>query len=77
MSITLEAFGLDRLTPDEQISLAEQLWARANAEAPPFSRLTDAQRKELIRRADEADADPDGGIPWEQVKAEGRALFKS
>jgi putative addiction module component (TIGR02574 family) len=32
--------------------------------------LTDEQRKELSRRAEEADADPEGGEPWEQVKAE-------
>jgi len=29
--------------------------------------------RELARRSDEADADPDGGIPWEEVKAKVRA----
>jgi hypothetical protein len=32
---------------------------------------------ELLRRADEANADPDRGIPWEQVKAKGRAQLRS
>jgi putative addiction module component (TIGR02574 family) len=76
MSLTLEAFGLDRLSPDEQRSLAQLLWARADAEAPPQSRLTDAQREELRRRIADADANPDDFIPWEQVKAETRARLK-
>ena len=76
MSTTFAALGLDKLTGEERLELAHELWDSVEAEASPSS-LTDVQRQELRRRAAEADADPDGGIPWEQVKAEARARFKS
>lgn len=38
--------------------------------------LTDAQRSELERRADEDDAAPDDAVPWEVVKAQARAKLK-
>lgn len=70
MSATMKSLGLDRLTLDERIALAEELWASIAAEARPGSFLTDAKREELARRIAEHDADPDSAIPWEQVKAE-------
>jgi putative addiction module component (TIGR02574 family) len=39
---------------------------------PGESLLTDTQRTELRRRMAEDDADPDGGISWEEVKAKAR-----
>lgn len=76
MAVTIASLGLDKLSRDERIRLAQELWDSIVAEPGPFP-LTDAQREELLRRADEADADPDGGIPWEQVKAKGRAQLRS
>jgi len=70
MSALMKSLGLDRLTIDERIALADELWESVEAETAPGSRLTDAQKTELDRRTAEADADPEGGIPWEQVKAE-------
>ena len=67
MSVTLASLGLDRLTRSERLELVQALWDSIAAETTP-THLTDAQRtEELERRADEADADPDGGIPWEEV----------
>ena len=67
MSPTIESLGLNRLTRDERIALVHDLWDSIAAEGlPPVS---DAQLRELERRADEDDADPDGGIPWEEVQA--------
>jgi putative addiction module component (TIGR02574 family) len=57
----------------DRIQLVEDIWdsiaieANARAESLP---LSDAQRTELRRRAAEADADPDRGVPWETVKDE-------
>jgi putative addiction module component (TIGR02574 family) len=76
MTTLLKSLGLDKLSRDERIALAQELWDSIVAEQGP-SLLTEAQRMELLRRADEADADPDGGIPWEEVKAKARARFKS
>ena len=50
------------------MALVEVLWDSIVAESPgPL--LTDPQRRELERRADEDDASPDGVIPWDEVKA--------
>jgi putative addiction module component (TIGR02574 family) len=66
MAATLESLGLDKLTREERLALAQALWDSIAAEGP---HLTDAQKKELERRADEDDANPDDGIPREQGKA--------
>ena len=70
MSPTIESLGLDRLTRDERMALAQDLWESLAPEGLPVS---DAQLRELERRADEDDAFPDDVIPWEQVKAETHA----
>jgi putative addiction module component (TIGR02574 family) len=54
------------LTPEERLSLLEQLWDSliATPEAIP---LTEAQRDELDRRLDDLEVDGPVGIPWEDV----------
>lgn len=74
MPLTLEQFGLDSLTADERLALAGALWdsvydAIDQAPVPP------ELQSELERRLALADADPDRGIPWEQVRAEARARW--
>jgi putative addiction module component (TIGR02574 family) len=74
MATTLHSLGLDQLSRDDRLALVQELWDSIAADVPP-SLLTDSQRVELERRADADDADPDGGIPWEEVKAQARARF--
>lgn len=76
MSPTVASLGLDKYTREERLALVQELWDSIAADNPR-TLLTDAQRAELIRRAEEADADPDGGIPWEEVQAKARVRFKS
>ncbi len=74
MSPTLHDLGLDRLSVEERIALAEALWdsvARDVEQAP----LTPAQRQELERRLADSIARPDAVTPWEEVKA--RALARA
>ncbi len=73
MSATIESLGLDKLPRDERLALVQALWDSIAADGP---HLTDSQRAELERRADEDDANPDDVIPWEEVKAKARAGFK-
>ncbi len=73
MPTTLESLGLDKLPRDERLALVQALWDSIAADGP---HLTDGQRAELDRRIADDDANPDDGIPWEQVKAKGRAEFK-
>lgn len=74
MPPTLASLGLDQLSRDERLALVQALW---DSIAPEATLLTEGQRTELERRADEDDASPDDGVPWEQVKAQARAGFKS
>ena len=72
MSARLKALGLDRLSVDERIELAEELLESAAAESAR-SGLTEAQRRELERRLADHEANPEDVVPWEQVKAEALA----
>lgn len=65
MPVTIQSLGIDKLPREERIALAEAIWESVVAEP-----LSEARRAELRRRAEEMDADPDGGVPWEVVKAE-------
>ncbi len=56
-----------RLTTAEKLELVEEIWDSISEEdgsVPP----TPAQREELEHRLAEANADPNGGIPWEEVR---------
>ena len=66
MPATLESLGIDKMSVEERIALVQAIWDSIPARPP----ISDALRDELRRRSAEADADPDGGIPWEVVKAE-------
>ena len=70
MAVDLKALGLDTLTGDEKREVSE-----ADAEAPPSSGLTDAQREELRRRIAHADANPDDYVLWTDVLAESRRKY--
>lgn len=74
MTTTFDSFGFDRLSVAERIALVQQLWDSIAAE-PDQIPLTEAQRQELERRADDDDANPDDTVPWEQVKAEALARW--
>ncbi|HJT77022.1 MAG TPA: addiction module protein [Gemmataceae bacterium] len=75
MAATLQELGLDRLSIEERLALAQQLWdsVAADLERQP---LTPAQVAELERRVAAADAHPEDGIPWETIRAEARARWQ-
>jgi putative addiction module component (TIGR02574 family) len=60
---------LFRLSVAERIELVEELWdsIAADCENEPLP-LTNEQREDLARRLAEADAEPAGGTPWEEVR---------
>ena len=68
---TIHELGLDRLTPEDRLAVAEALWDSVVREAEAVS-LSVAQRAELERRLADSIARPDAVTPWEVVKA--RAL---
>ena len=75
MATNMKDLGIDRLGFNERLALMHEIWDSLIAERRPG--LTEAQRKELERRVAEHEANPDDVIPWEQIKAEALARFKS
>lgn len=67
MGMTLEQFGIDRLSPQERCELIELLWDSLPPDtpfSPPAWHL-----RELDRRIAAADANPGAAEPWEVVLA--------
>jgi putative addiction module component (TIGR02574 family) len=67
MDLTLEQFGIDRLSPQQRVELIDLIWDSLPDDAPfvpPQWHL-----HELERRVAAADADPGAAEPWEQVLA--------
>jgi putative addiction module component (TIGR02574 family) len=74
MSSMLQQFGLDGLSPEERLALAEALWDSVQ-EALDEAPIAPEVRAELERRAALSDADPARGTPWEAVRAAARARW--
>lgn len=72
MAPTLESLGLDRLSRSDRVTVANALLDSVAAEIEPMP-ISDELRRELSRRVDDDDANPDDVIPWEEVKAQARA----
>jgi putative addiction module component (TIGR02574 family) len=75
MSPSMQELGIDRLSIEDRLALAQQLWESVtrDLEREP---LTTAQRAELERRVAAADANTAEGVPWEVVRAEARARWQ-
>jgi putative addiction module component (TIGR02574 family) len=67
MSLTLEQFGIDRLSPQQRFELIGLIWDSLPDDAP-FA-PPDWHLRELERRVAAADADPGASEPWEAVLA--------
>ena len=67
MDLTLEQFGIDRLSPRQRLELIGLLWDSLPDDAP-FT-PPDWHLRELERRIAAADADPGAAEPWEAVLA--------
>lgn len=71
MPASMKAYGLERLSVEDRIDLAEEIWDSVEREIE-HSPLTAAQRAELERRLADSIARPDAVTPWEEVKARAR-----
>jgi putative addiction module component (TIGR02574 family) len=67
MTMTLEQFGIDRLSPQERFELISLIWDSIPDDAP-FT-PPDWHPRELERRIAAADANPGAAEPWEAVLA--------
>jgi putative addiction module component (TIGR02574 family) len=75
MSASLQAYGLDRLSVPEKLSIVQDLWDDIAAEVEKAP-LTDAQKQEVDRRLAAHQANPQAAVPWEQVEAEALARLR-
>ena len=71
---TLQELGIDRMSVAERIALAQDILDSVAADQPRPP-LSDAKRQDLDRRLADAVANPDDGVPWEQVEAAALARF--
>jgi putative addiction module component (TIGR02574 family) len=67
MNASIKSLGIDRLPVEERLILVEEIWDSIAVDSAAVP-LTDAQRRELQKRIEEDDANPDDVTPWEQVK---------
>ncbi len=74
MSPTLQELGIDGLSAEDRLALAEAIWESVAREVE-CAPLSEGQRKELERRLADSIARPDAVTPWEVVKA--RALARA
>lgn len=74
MAPTIQELGLDRLSPEDRLAVAEAIWESVarEAEAAPIPK---AQHAELERRLADSFARPEAVTPWEVIKA--RALARA
>jgi putative addiction module component (TIGR02574 family) len=68
MPLTVTDPELNDLTVEERLALIERLWDSIPDDAGTLA-MPAWHREELDRRLSTADEQPEGGIPWEQVKA--------
>jgi putative addiction module component (TIGR02574 family) len=67
--LRLPPAGFDDLPVEEQIDYVQALSDRIAA-SPDRVAVPDWQRRRLDQRLAAHDADPNAGVPWEQVRAE-------
>jgi len=72
MAVNMTDYGLDQLSVEDRLTLAQQIWDSIAEEVNRLP-LTKAQQQEVDRRLAAHRANPQAAIPWEQVEAEARA----
>jgi putative addiction module component (TIGR02574 family) len=73
MSALMKSLGLDRLSSDERVALANELLDSVVGEVSPF--LTEAKRQELAARVAHLKAHPDDVVSWAEVETAALARF--
>lgn len=66
MPVTIEALGIDRLSVGERLELIEQIWNSPPEEIDP-QEVPNWHRAELVKRRQQAHAQPAVGKPWREV----------
>lgn len=65
VSGVMKKLGIDRLTPEQRLSLIEEIWESLDEPTVP---LSDAQRSELEDRIADHEANPQDVVSWEDIR---------
>ena len=76
MSPTLQDLGIDSLSAEDRLHLAEAIWDSVAQEIEEAT-LPETHRRELERRLADSIARPDAVTAWEVVKARALARARS
>lgn len=68
MSSTMKELGIDRLSAEQRVALALEIWESLGEERPS-GQLSAEQRAELARRDADLEANPGIALTWEQIRA--------
>lgn len=68
MSPTLKSLGIELLSVDERVRLADEIWTSI-VEETKSAPMTETQRQTLKHRLAPYEADPKAGSCWDAVKA--------
>ena len=66
MTPTIQDLGIDRLTTEHRLRLIGEIWDSLSLDSID---IPVSHREELDRRLAAADANPEAGRPWEEVRA--------
>ena len=70
MAVSIEAFGIDRLSVREKLDLIGQIWDSLPESIEPDD-VPDWHLEEIARRRADADTHPGQGRPWREVLGDG------
>jgi len=75
MSVSIEAFGIDRLSAGDRLELIEQIWDSLPEQVVP-EEVPECHLAELAKTRARVDAEPGVGKPWREVldRLEGSTL---
>jgi len=76
VNATMKELGLDKLSNEERIALADELWKSVDEETEIDFQLTDVQKAELSRRITDLETNPADVVSWEQIRDEALARFR-
>jgi len=68
MSPTLESLGIDKMSVEDRLALADAIWESV-VEDEDQSPLSEDQKREIDRRLAAHDANPDAAKSWDEVEA--------
>jgi putative addiction module component (TIGR02574 family) len=66
MAPTIHDLGIDLLSAEHRLRLIGEIWESLSIESTP---IPESHRMELDRRLAAADAEPETGRPWEEIRA--------